>query len=333
MASLLPRRRTLFLAAGAAGAVVVSLGVVGSLAKGFEGRFNPAQANPTLVALAATTRPETLSKGCFKGITEPARVGVFCAVFKPANPVSTIAVFGDSHANAILPAFGQVGRESTVWQTALGGCPPLLGVYVIAGNYDVDVCPRLTAGQLAFVRKSHIDVVFLVGRWSLYTYGDKGANASRYLLSDQPNPLSVNVESSRAVFRRALAETVKQYRAAGARVVLVDQIPQQTVDPKLVIDRMILLKSVGGADQIIRQTSTEAGADDQVQGYASRALLDQVGDNVSVLNMDRTFLSDGRYLWAGPSEAYYFDFNHLSRQGALRLQPQIYAAARSAAGL
>ena len=332
-ASLLPRRRNLFLAAGAAGAVIVALGVVGSLAQGFEGRVNPGQANPALVALATTTKAQTVSKGCFKGIPEPKRIGVFCEVFKPANPVSTIAIFGDSHANAILPAFGQVGRESTVWQSALGGCPPLLGVYVIAGNYDIDVCPQLTAHQLEFVRKNQIEVVFLVGRWSLYTYGNKGGNASRYLLSDQANPLSVNVESSRAVFLRALASTVKQYRAAGARVVLVDQIPQQTIDPKLIFNRMILVKSTGRPDEIVRQTSIEAGADYLVQGYASRALLGLAGDGVSVLNMDRTFLSDGHYLWAGPSEAYYFDFNHLSQQGALRLQPQIYAAARSAAGL
>lgn len=332
-ASLLPRRRNLFLAAGAAGALIVALGVVGSLAQGFEGRFRPNEADPTLLALAATTTPQTLSKGCFKGIPEPKRIGVFCEVFKPANPVSTIAIFGDSHANAILPAFGQVGRESTVWQSALGGCPPLLGVYVIAGNYDIDVCPQLTAHQLEFVRKNHIQVVFLVGRWSLYSYGNKGGNASRYLLSEQRNPLSVNVESSRAVFLKALSATVKQYRAAGAHVVLVDQIPQQTIDPKLVIDRMILLHDTEGVDQVIRETSAEPDADSLVQSFATRALLGQVGDGVSVLNMDSTFLHDGRYLWADTAQAYYFDFNHLSKQGAERLQPQIYAAARSAAGL
>ncbi|MDO9222686.1 MAG: acyltransferase family protein [Caulobacter sp.] len=330
-ASLLPKRRSLFLAAGATGAVLVALGVAGSLAQGFEGRFNPKSGDPALLALAATTAPQTLSKGCFKGIPEPERIGVFCGVFQPPNPVSTIAIFGDSHANAILPAFTRVGRESTVWQSALGGCPPLLDVYVIAGNYDVDVCPRLTAHQLTFVRENHIDVVVLVGRWSLYTYGNKGGNASGYLLSDQPNPLSVNIESSRAVFLRAMASTVKQYRAAGARVVLVDQIPQQSVDPKLIIERMILLGETGGAEQIIRGTSTETAEDDLVQGFASRALTRLAGDGVSVLNMDRTFLSEGRYLWARPAEVYYFDFNHLSKLGALKLQDQVYAATRSMA--
>lgn len=142
------------------------------------------------------------------------------------NP--TFLVWGDSHAQAMSPAFDRaaelMGTNGIL--VARGGCPPLIGINQNRqGFHD---CAETFDGILgALKRNPDLTHVFLVARWAIYATGTRylrevGAPVTiidRDRLDDTLRPNS-------EVFNRGLDRTLTKLSALGVQVYFVAQVPE-----------------------------------------------------------------------------------------------------------
>jgi peptidoglycan/LPS O-acetylase OafA/YrhL len=231
-----------------------------------------------------------------------------------------VAVFGDSHSEAMLPAFDAAGRRLglSIAHLGVGGCPPLLGVDVAAGNYGPGACADLAQRQLAYVRQHGIKRVVLVARWTLYTDGSYGqTRMTRYFLVT-PEQHARDRDSSRAVFTAAFERTVDAYRALGAEVDVIAQAPQQQANPRYLYYRLAHRPQASPEEQqqAVRAFSISVARHRQLQHY-TRTLFeqDQAQGRLKLVTLDNR-LCDAERCLIGDTGSFYKDSDHLNDHGA-----------------
>ena len=313
-------RRSLVIA-GAATAVLTTCAGVAVASQGWLGRAqNSDPAVMQFVAGASVKPPEI--PGCpldANGFAAP------CKAVVPAFQRRTVALFGDSHAKSLEPAFAAAARAGNAGLVygSNGGCPGLIGGYVVNGNVEPEVCARLAHDELATARREGVRLVYLASRWTLYTDGDPLHPGPRYLLATTPHPFRPNRADSRAALAQSLRRTVDAYRAAGIEVVLVGQVPQQG----FLLDRTLRKMQFGGLPQgvlaTVRATSTTVVAMDALRRNSAQIIAVEQRRGVPILDLDAMFRSNGRLLWGDETTTWYVDHSHLSLPGSLRLAPAV----------
>ena len=317
----LPTRRAVFGTSTAAAAVLVAFGAYGYRSDGVPwraaGQAEPGSWEANMLASLTMARPGGACGETHQlGSGQKARM---CEIFAPPNPRHRIMVLGDSHAAASLPALAAIGEENAVYEIGMGGCPGLLDVSVVAGNFPLGVCENLARFEYDVVKNGDFDLVILIGRWSLYTFGTQDRQKNYYLVreGDRSYPTAA---ASRAVFAEALADTVRRYRDLGVGVVVVDQVPQQVTTPREWVERAVF---TGVPPDLfvkaVERTSIRVEDDRKVQSFARAALDGLQGDGIWVWSFDDAFAEGERYLWADANGSFYADFNHLTEYGARRL--------------
>ena len=230
-----------------------------------------------------------------------------------------MAIFGDSHSEAILPVLDKIGKEASerYTQIGLGGCPPLLDVDVANGNWKPKVCEDLAKKEFDFVRENNIKNVFLVGRWSLYTDGNYDDSGIYYLISDKyskPNKID-----SRINFEVSLRNTIQKYQALGAKVFLLAQVPQQKIDgSKLYTD--LYYFNVENKSEFIKTVSISKAEHTSLQAY-NRSVLKNLQNELhfTYIDVDSQFCDDRKCYFGNDVISNYRDNDHLSIAGSLSL--------------
>lgn len=325
-------RRSIFIGSGATAAVVVGLAFVLYGNKGFPDRID------NYAKVADTFRWQDLAKPCGSEPSLPTGVQALCRLPDPDKVTRVdVALFGDSHADAFLPAVVAATnqRDSTPAYMGLGGCIPLIGVDVRAGNWPAGVCQTLAQEQYNFAVKTRPQNVLLVGRWSMYIDTEDSASSARkyYLVEDKSNPLSK--EHSREVFVRGLERTVRAYEALGAKVFFVEQVPQQLADPRAVFHR-INQRGMWGlpeAEAAIERNSVSQEVMSKQQALLRR-LLDQVPEieGFTVLRPESHFCTGGKCLMGDKDGPFYHDKDHLNIRGAEHVGPWLVTRMSEANG-
>lgn len=295
------------------------------LDKGMPWRFT-ASHDPAISTMAQNDPPPRGEGGdCMPdgdGFTNP------CTIMPHPGLPRKIALFGDSQAQALLPAFRQLAhqRNAELHYSAFGGCPPLLGSYILNGNYQPTFCHDLAEKQLAHAKAAHIDTVWLVGRWALYAAEDPTNPPGRYLLADSASPLFWSRADSASALARLLDRTTNAYAQAGTKIVLVDQVPSQ----RTMIDRKLkwlsLRQEARPLGEVIHQSSVKVTDFAALRAAHEPAIIAQQSRGVRVLQFDAVFRDGDRYLWGSPGVSWYRDANHISTAGALRLTPLLVAS-------
>jgi peptidoglycan/LPS O-acetylase OafA/YrhL len=136
------------------------------------------------------------------------------------------AIWGDSHAEHLLPLLDVAGRETGRSIALFGDCPPIYydgGLKrVIAGfpNYD-SMCTTQRARYLALLRSSpEIEFVLVASRWSAYL-------ADTYRREGEERSLGHGL----TLLREGLEEFVAEVAPLGRRIVLIGEMPQFEFDP------------------------------------------------------------------------------------------------------
>jgi peptidoglycan/LPS O-acetylase OafA/YrhL len=251
-----------------------------------------------------------------------------CTIMPRPSAAQRIALYGDSHAQALLPAFRELARQrgAELHYASFGGCPPLLGGYVINGNYRADFCPELARREIAHARAAHIDTVWLAGRWALYGAESQESHANGYLLADRPQPIFWTRTDSRRVFGVLLARTVAAYRTSGINLVIIDEVPSQPVMDHRALKCLAYRPKSQGLEDVIRQSSIKAEDFLELRRQIEPAIEAQERTGVPVLRFDSFFRMGDRFLWGEPGVSWYRDDHHLSTEGALRLVPALVAS-------
>ena len=324
---LLPSRRELFRVSALVGGLFAVVGFAMGFSGGFPSRLAGVAPGSYADTLLASFRRSSVKLDCAP-VPPGENRAPLCAVFTPEHPKLRILIIGDSHAGSILPAFAGVGRDNAVYQMALASCPPINRTTLHRAIFDIGVCEQATRDQLEAARDGHFDVVVLAARWSVYARRGRGRS---FALGPEGDPSFPSFETSRATFSSHLAATVQDYRALGAAVVLIDQVPEHPVVPRKVIEQAVLLDLDHGSgpaqfEKAVEESSTTVEADGKLQGFAEAELDKLRGEKVWVLSFDELFAHGGRYLWGDRNGAYYIDGDHLSPYGAALVEPAMTAA-------
>ena len=308
-------RRQVFTAGALGSLLFIGLGLAGYANNGFANRFD--------------VTPQALESFTYTQIRVPCDTHYngdgwsidFCRFGAArADVTPDVAVFGDSHAEVLLPAFDASAKAlgKTVVHIGLAGCPPLLGIDVARGNYEPGVCPALAQREYNYVKANGIKKVILISRWTLYTEGDynKPLKANYFLVSAAHNELTR--DTSRQLFEQGLAQTVAAYRALGTQLIIVEQVPQQQVDPKNLYYRLARGTHEDEAHTLARvqELSVPLAKHEQLQRF-NRHLIEQDSGpgKATLLSLDGIFCRQQACL-IGDSLSYYMDYNHLNARGA-----------------
>lgn len=305
-------RKTIFSFAIVGTLFFITIGLIGKHSEGFQSRFNVEQS--VLDDLA----DHKLLESC-AGIVDSA--GWICSLgdLKDERDLS-FAVFGDSHAVSILPAFDKAARLTKAKFIYLGknGCLPLLGIDVARGLHAAGVCENFALRQFEFVKKSRIEKVFFIGRWSLYTGGGYDKENKEYFLVDKNN-MELTRDTSQAVFESALERTVEAYKDIGVTVYIVEQIPEQKTDASRLYQHLSLinLSDTRKGETIASYSVSREHAND-LQAYNRRVFQKlSSDDNVKIVNLDDYYCSADICLIGDKYHSFYRDKDHLSEHGAL----------------
>ncbi|MGJ8694887.1 MAG: acyltransferase family protein [Verrucomicrobiaceae bacterium] len=217
-------------------------------------------------------------------------------------------VWGDSHARGMISMFQEIAESEGIngYYACRSSTPPLLDVNCLP---DDDSLAPHNDMVLAAIETHGIKKAFLIGRWTFYY--KRGTDSRQAPLSDRdtygrPGP---------DVFRDSLTKTVKTLRDRGIEVVIMKQAPLQFRSPPAALwmaHRFGYNPDEAGvtiAEHLEHQKDVNAIIDSLAQPGV--IILDPlpiltVGEHTRVQQ-------DGRI--------FYFDENHLSKEGVRALAP------------
>ena len=269
----------------------------------------PGRLNPDLrTILAEQNDHEPRIDTCFGLSADDVRAGRLCQIgLKGGRP--TFLLWGDSHADAVLPVVSEVAaREGRTGYFAGGqSCPPLLDVTTPRRD-----CRAFNANVLALASKPEIREIILEARWAKYaegtTYGDEPEG--HIVLSDDGTS---DGEGNHAVFARGLARTIKAL--AGKKIVIVASVPEIGWPVPAVLAREKL-----AARTRIDPPNEDAYLQRQKFVMATFAQLER-SDGVTLIYPHEVLCQTGKCAVSRNGIPLYRDEHHLSVYGALQLTP------------
>ncbi len=222
---------------GMTAGAVLTCAVIGGVMWGGAGlpqRYGPAVQR----ILAATEESEPRQKYCFGIRPQEVSVQRLCKIGARAGTPDFL-LWGDSHADAMLPAVSLAARAGgrTGLFAGRGRCPPIFG----ARRPDTRECEPFNDAVLKIALAKNIRTVILDARWTMDAGGaplgpqDEG----RAVFVDSQSVTSSPAETL-AVFTRGLTRTVKILTDAGKQVVIVGAVPEFQMRVPQALARMIL---------------------------------------------------------------------------------------------
>lgn len=236
--------------------------------------------------------------------------GYLCVLGDPGKAPEFV-VWGDSHARALIPAFRAVAERTGTTGIALtnSGCQALAGVY----RESKSRCLSFNQAVLDYIgERKTIQKVFLAGYWRVPLMGKSYDNNNFLIMDDQT--LVASPEENRQVFRRGLDRTLQA--VSGAEVFLIEDVPEVGARfGKSVANHFVRMAWYSG--EVDEALYFEHKPDDYTKYLGETlAALDHGYHWVEI----KGELCDGHVcpLMEG-GRMLYFDGDHLSAYGALRL--------------
>jgi peptidoglycan/LPS O-acetylase OafA/YrhL len=298
--TFLPHGRSLVGLFGTFAGFCIAVGAYGWQTGGWPGRMSPEVEQRASIAAVKASDPQH----CFNTGNVS---NVFCRPIPPIAPVD-IVVWGDSHAHALTPALRKFTADHhvSIAYALRGDCAPLTGIW---RQKDVThACRRFNDEALKFVAELRPRLVVMAAWWSNYTSG-------RQLFLDDRRAARSGTES-RLILEDALNKTLDQITATGAKIVIVEQVPQNAGDvpsASIILHRLGLPANTIAATRTAHQKRQQFITSMLDRASAARHLtrLDPAGP---LCQSERcTVEADGRLL--------YFDNDHLNDDGSLFLYP------------
>ena len=305
----LASRPTLLAGCTASALALCGLGGAVALADGLPQRFTPA-----VRAMAAGADDHNAQRDhCFSLTAADLNAGRYCRI-GTAGPTPTLAVWGDSHADALMSGFDALAQAHGVAGVALthGSCPPLLGVEV--HEREENGCPPLNASALGVIERLDIRKVVLAARWAGYAEGRLYIDGAPTVRMRRSGAQAFQA-GDHVMFTAALADTFARLRNAGRQVFIVLPVPEAK---RPIAETLALAAALHeGVD-----LAPTRAAYDARQGY-TRATIDRLSHQYGVVEIDPAagLCGPKRCRVELQGRSLYYDADHLSRRGARLLEP------------
>lgn len=275
--------------------VSVSAGVYINKQNGLPNR-TPEAARAVALA-AADTNPREYE--CFRnnyrqilGKVPPCIIGEQNSDVEPS-----FVLWGDSHSNAIMPAFDKIATEKKVRGIffAIGGCPPLSVDTPLKKDPQ---CAINDIKVLDYVTSHNIKTVFLVSSW-------------------KENYPHVSDDGNHTIYE-ALAETINKIPTS-TQVVIMERIPLQTEFDI----RKFFYKAVQTGSTPTLSLSLSEHLEDTKESRSAIEKLANERNNVSYIDPTPILCSEDKCDLSHNNEIIYSDGNHINNVGAKLLKPTI----------
>jgi hypothetical protein len=253
---------------------------------------------------------------CFGLTAQDVRDGKLCH-FGDHNAAPDFVLWGDSHADAMLPAVRAIAlREHRAgWFAGTDACVPLLGVK----RPDAPKCFAFNNEIIKLATQPQIKDVILDARWAKNAegtaYGDEG-NGRIAIYDDQGE--AKTTAQNEALFFRALSRTVRALTLAHKHVILIESVPEiGWAVPATLAHEMIthvpLTPGIPWKQNLARQHTVLSDFAQMKACYSGVALVNPQ-DVLCDKNLCHVALG-GRPL--------YRDEHHLGNFGAMQIEPLI----------
>jgi peptidoglycan/LPS O-acetylase OafA/YrhL len=305
-------RGLLFSTVSFASAFVILLGVIGLAGRGLPWRFP----EPALRYAAGSTDRDTELARCASNM-KAIRKGELCQIGSSQTGRVDFAVWGDSHAEALSPAFKKLADESgaTGWVASHSACAPLLGV----SRGHSATCNNFNDEVVSAIERKDIPIVFVVGRWEGNALGptkweSQEGKPGVSLIDAQSKEISP--AETRAVFERGLSRTLSRLRQARRTVILVMDVPNTGFDTPGFLAKSFIRGSVSSKSDVMIDLGASGGRVGSVDDAVARLCAQW-----QVLTVDPKALlcHSTDCLVARKGHSIYRDDHHLTTFGALEL--------------
>ena len=302
--------RPLFGGAAAAMAVTAICGAGVASAGGMPGRLQPEIRN----ILAEERDHEPRMDICFGMVARDVRDGRLCRIGSTSTQTPSFILWGDSHADALLPAVERVAEQHGRAGLFAGtnSCAPLLGVK----RTDSAKCAPFNNAVSALALNKNITEVILDARWA----NNAGAPAPGTMLVYDGDGRGGDLASAEAVFSRGLERTVRLLSDAGKHVVIVAPVPEAGYSVPRV---MAHLRMAGNKIEPTRDLSAFLAKDKFVFSILARM---QKIYGAQILYPHQILCATGTCKLALNDRPLYRDEHHLSVFGAMQLLPIVSQA-------
>jgi hypothetical protein len=308
-------RSGIYAAGAAAATCAVALGFFGHVSNGWPARLPPAATE--LAAFAESINPrrdECTSRA--RNWIEPTAACVY-----GAGAASRYALWGDSHADAIVFELGELASRNgqSVKYFSYEACPPVEGIRT-RGNAEHRCLEYNDAVLSLLTGDSDIRTVFLVARHALYllgrttTFGPAEANEASPLTRDASGA-ELDFPERVSLYEAGLSSVVDALESAGKIVVLVYPVPEAGY----LIPETLAKLVIQGRDPaaFVRPASFFRERNAAVFG-----ILDGIGSASTVrLYPHELFCDEQECKLMGDGQPLYSDDDHLSHPGARLISP------------
>lgn len=313
------RRKTLawkplFSGAAAAMAVTALGGVAVASAQGVPQRLQP----EIRKILAEERNHEPRMDICFGLTAHDVRKGRLCRIGATADVEPSFLLWGDSHADALLPAVQKVAKARNKAGLFAGtdSCAPLLGVV----RPDAAKCKPFNDAVAKVALRPGIKEVILDARWSKNAYGEaRGEGPGRIYPYDNQGQ-GVDIASTEAVFHRGLERTVRLLAKAGKHVVIVASVPEAGYSVPRVMAHLRMDKNWGMPTRDLKDFLQHQKFIFETMGQMQK----QYG--AKIVYPHQILCAKGVCELALDDRPLYRDAHHLSVFGAMQLTPIVAQA-------
>jgi hypothetical protein len=244
-----------------------------------------------------------------------------------ANGKPTIAIFGDSHAHALEAEITRLAhaKDMRVVTLSLIRCPPLLGVAEVElGKIDTD-CLKFNRDSLSFLSQdSTITTVIVAAFWARPE--TMTGEIHRYVRPGQ-NITDMDEATSEANLEQGLDRMVAALKAAGKRVVLVQDNAALRIDPRRKFESNMIPARRWIAWHLLGQRTDETAADAdhifvQLDARVHWIVAKVARQNgAEVFDLSSHLCHEGACNYVANGQLLYWDPSHLDEDGvAIALQ-------------
>lgn len=291
-------RKTIFIASAVASFGFITTGMYGDATDGLPARLN---LTPMQQDYLATARKSSYRKQCHSNNSYAIPPEQACQ-YNQLN--GSVAVFGDSHAVELAYAVAQTLDAATgVQHFSFSGCAP---AYLSNADTPCATWTRKTVDYLA--RHDTIRQVVIIYRIHAALWGDH-----RDSYPALPNSTTAEERHERLRSLEAMLDVLVQ---AGKQVIYVAQAPELP----FFIDQEVY--RLGGSPKVIQGVNRDWW--ERRTAYFKRHF--SPAESVAVIRPE-SLLCDNETCFAGQNgKAFYFDDDHLSLEGALKVAELVASA-------
>jgi peptidoglycan/LPS O-acetylase OafA/YrhL len=233
-------------------------------------------------------------------------------IYGDKSQAPSIALWGDSHAHALMPWLDKRAKEArrAVKLLSMDGQIPVPGL-VVRGEHDEDRMRCVNESMKLILESNTIDTVILHARWAFYLEGYNEAAHEKNptnVVSYHGQPQQTQAERE-AFYANQIREGISQLLQAGKKVALIYPVPEARIN----IPDFLARELIEGRP-LVESISLPSFAERQRQPMA---VLESIPDHPKLVrikpherlmnNEQLTVLSDGKPL--------YIDDDHLSVAG------------------